>query len=835
MIFSKLSHSYGVKAFIRERFNVPVTLLSVMLLIYAVIVFSRLGAPGWMYVGDTLNSFAVYSYHYSGFASGEYPLWNPLVRGGEPHMVQQIIHDLANPIVSITTLFFVIIGVKNIVLAYTVILFSKILLYVIGIYLLVYAWTGNRYASAFASVISIASSTVFFYVYHVSFIVLLHAIPWILFAITMYFRKYEFRYLLLFALSCCAALYSYEVVMGASYLILLLVPAILLYANRLFALPEVLRKIPSWHWAALAGLLFLFALPALAIYWEYGEKILPISRVSNVSLTDSYDLSYQIKFERIYDENWYYFRFWEILFIGYMSSVHDLRQFVGPLAMPLVIAAIFSFDRLVWVVALSGFLICAFAANRYPVNYLYELPLFGMIRNSHFFLQFLIFSVIICSALGFHKLATSRSVLMVIAFSTATIYLIFTSLGLLFYFKEWVNKTENYDVLDILAASLVCATIIVFLLNKSSSFLPLKPTVKNTLLVYGSALLVVFFASSLFLKIGTTPINIHNNLVYLISALFMVFLLLSINLFSTEHFAASMLVFGLVSTLTIFAIVNNQPLLTGLMNKDFDLQGLKHKTDPRLKFSYNRPDNIQTMNLAFQKPAETDFGADEYSSYVTLKDNSYKTSLGEFGLASFPILKKTYKFTQLPGYEYVMRKKFFLFRKSYISDNEEDMAEFMRNPGLLAAMIEKGIAISDDISPGYSDISLGRFNAESAKNIPGGNDIEEPTVTVDDYKTNSITLTVSAKEPGLFVYTDSWDKNWRAWVDEKPVPVRKAFHTFKGVEISSGKHEVRFVFKSPITTYIIAMNTIFGISLLWLMSENFLRRRWKPDLTDNSA
>ena len=61
------------------------------LLIVGYYLFQLSLTPGWMYTGDTATNVLAYYYQCSGLARGEYPLWNPLNRSGEPLYFFQVL------------------------------------------------------------------------------------------------------------------------------------------------------------------------------------------------------------------------------------------------------------------------------------------------------------------------------------------------------------------------------------------------------------------------------------------------------------------------------------------------------------------------------------------------------------------------------------------------------------------------------------------------------------------------------------------------------------------------------------------------------------------------
>jgi hypothetical protein len=129
------------------------------LLIYAYYFFQLSLTPGWAYIGDSANALFPYNFQYSGFARGEYPLWNPLNRSGEPLYFIQAFY-LANPLSNLTILISLLFGIKNIILSLSIYYFLLTVLYVFGVYFLILVLTHNRFAATFGALISLVSPPV---------------------------------------------------------------------------------------------------------------------------------------------------------------------------------------------------------------------------------------------------------------------------------------------------------------------------------------------------------------------------------------------------------------------------------------------------------------------------------------------------------------------------------------------------------------------------------------------------------------------------------------------------------------------------------------------------
>ena len=75
-----------------------------------------------------------------------------------------------------------------------------------------------------------------------------------------------------------------------------------------------------------------------------------------------------------------------------------------------------------------------------------------------------------------------------------------------------------------------------------------------------------------------------------------------------------------------------------------------------------------------------------------------------------------------------------------------------------------------------------------------------PTVTepaqgearITDYHPNEVRLAADMQRPGLVVLADLWFPGWKAYVDERPVPLLRTNHALRGVEVPTGRHDLRF-------------------------------------------
>ena len=90
---------------------------------------------------------------------------------------------------------------------------------------------------------------------------------------------------------------------------------------------------------------------------------------------------------------------------------------------------------------------------------------------------------------------------------------------------------------------------------------------------------------------------------------------------------------------------------------------------------------------------------------------------------------------------------------------------------------------------------------------------------------NTYTVRADAAVPSLLVYADTYYEGWRAFMDDREVPIVRANHAFKAVRVDPGQHVVRFVF-DPWTFRWGAGITLAGLAIVaGLLGWPVLRRQ----------
>jgi hypothetical protein len=267
-----------------------------------------------------------------------------------------------------------------------------------------------------------------------------------------------------------------------------------------------------------------------------------------------------------------------------------------------------------------------------------------------------------------------------------------------------------------------------------------------------------------------------------------------------------------------YLIINYHPLslLNGNIYKNLSIAELRNKEDHSLHFLMERPNtppwtHEQSARDGIRAIQATTAGNDEYSSFISLTDASYKPTLTAHGLASFPIIKNYFAFLSLPGSDDLLRQKFHYFNHVIPISMPDYIKKLSHEPKLTSKLLEKNIGVVTNSTYRQSSIYLKQSVLDNVENHKL--ETNELNVKVIKYNANNIQLEVTTDRVGLLTYTDRWDEGWYAKVDGAPVTVMRVFDVSKGVELSTGTHQVEFYFTNGILWSLITMNITYFIIL----------------------
>jgi uncharacterized membrane protein YfhO len=128
-------------------------------------------------------------------------------------------------------------------------------------------------------------------------------------------------------------------------------------------------------------------------------------------------------------------------------------------------------------------------------------------------------------------------------------------------------------------------------------------------------------------------------------------------------------------------------------------------------------------------------------------------------------------------------------------------------------MLNKNTGVVDYPGNPNHPAYVGDFSLKNIDSLKNDSNESVSSIKITQFKSNSINLNITTSEPGVLAYTDTWDEGWHARVNGKPVPVLRAFHLYKGIELDKGFNEIEFYFQSNLLTSIVVMNVYFSILL----------------------
>ena len=92
------------------------------------------------------------------------------------------------------------------------------------------------------------------------------------------------------------------------------------------------------------------------------------------------------------------------------------------------------------------------------------------------------------------------------------------------------------------------------------------------------------------------------------------------------------------------------------------------------------------------------------------------------------------------------------------------------------------------------------------------------------FSANSFTLSLSngLAQPAWLIYADAFAPGWHATVNQKPVPILKAYGAFKAIQVQPGASQVRFYYHNGIHWFCLNLFAVLSgfaaaLALLWLL------------------
>ena len=111
--------------------------------------------------------------------------------------------------------------------------------------------------------------------------------------------------------------------------------------------------------------------------------------------------------------------------------------------------------------------------------------------------------------------------------------------------------------------------------------------------------------------------------------------------------------------------------------------------------------------------------------------------------------------------------------------------------------------------------------------VPPGLSRQNPsgTVRIVDDRQNTLRLISDAKARAVLVLQDSWDDDWKAYVDGKPSTVYRVNYAFRGVVVPAGHHQIDFAYRPFLVIVGVIISFICAACILLVAGLSLMRRQ----------
>lgn len=144
----------------------------------------------------------------------------------------------------------------------------------------------------------------------------------------------------------------------------------------------------------------------------------------------------------------------------------------------------------------------------------------------------------------------------------------------------------------------------------------------------------------------------------------------------------------------------------------------------------------------------------------------------------------------------VTRPLVYFVREVILKENDDDILEELNN--ISEEKLANAIIVKEKDFPKQYPLNL--------------DNQAQGTIEILDYGPNHIKFNVNADNPVYLIYLDSYDKSWKAYLDNKKAPIIRANYNFKAVFMPQGEHKLSFVYR-PYLYIISLLCRIIGVLL----------------------
>lgn len=226
----------------------------------------------------------------------------------------------------------------------------------------------------------------------------------------------------------------------------------------------------------------------------------------------------------------------------------------------------------------------------------------------------------------------------------------------------------------------------------------------------------------------------------------------------------------------------------------------------------NKNANVLLLTFNVKHTATSDAWFDGIKIYAAKGLGEFKNALYARRWNSFSLLRNYYTLINsgIPPLAmqemFAVGKPMFQFKQGAIGVQEDEIYLLLKKLGSEKAvkLLDNHIFVTNNEASSTSNQFITSFT-EYQKSFRGGYVTKAINVQDSDfnysirtYNHNSLSVEVSSGKDGVLYWSDGYDKNWHAYINDKEVPVYRANVNFKAIHLPEGLSQVRFVYKHPL-------------------------------------
>ena len=171
-------------------------------------------------------------------------------------------------------------------------------------------------------------------------------------------------------------------------------------------------------------------------------------------------------------------------------------------------------------------------------------------------------------------------------------------------------------------------------------------------------------------------------------------------------------------------------------------------------------------------------------------DNPCFSHLDSFQSMKRPAEIEDEKFVNVDKSLDLFNKTFYIYKNDCVLSRfflANDYKVISEDRQLLNILFKTGTDVSKVafFNESYPELSQFHLNDGSDKGFMGD-------VKVKHYSPHDIAVETNSPEDSILILTDTWDEDWRVFVDDKPQRILRVDHAFRGVPLAKGAHKVTF-------------------------------------------